>query len=295
MTPPESSLQAFPKGISIIGTGKLGSSLAVHLHRRGYRIRSVFNRSEKSCLKLAEKVECELTGEFPKDCGELGDLVFLTLPDDAIAGHVQKLIPILDDEIKPAWAHTSGAVMSEVLNPLKSNSGGIVSFHPVQTFNGHNEETAFKNTFVTLEGSEALCMELKSLVRALGARPLLVTPEQKKAIHLAAVFISNFYVALFSGARAILKEHKVDVRTRELFGPIAEQTLQSLLQHSPREVLTGPIARGDADSVKKHLEILNRMPDWDPVYREMSKAALRLAQEMPDRDQGKDKELENLL
>jgi len=288
MTPFESSRQIFPGGFTIIGTGRLGASLAMRLHNKGYVIRSLYNRSLATCERIAGLTETEIFGTFPATPTDLGDVVFLCLPDDQIASFAKKMGPL---KKSVAWVHTSGATPAEVLKPLSTDGSGIASMHPVQTFTIKNRETAFNQCFVTLQGDPDLCGKLKKVVEAIGARPLLVDRRQKTAIHLAAVFVCNYMAPLFYASQELLKDNGVDVRSRDLFGPMVRQTVEALLNHPPAEVLTGPVVRGDVGTIDQHLDILKDSPKWDALYRQLGKATLSLARKIEERDSSSDGEL----
>ncbi|MDG5767189.1 DUF2520 domain-containing protein [Balneolales bacterium ANBcel1] len=295
MTPHESSKQKFPHGFSVIGTGRLGSALAVSLLNKNYRVHSLFNRSEEPLRKLVTETDVGVYGAFPRQRDELGDLVFIAVPDDRIAAVAEQAADQLGSLEGTAWVHTSGATPSEVLKPLADRGAKTAAFHPVQTFNGLNRHKAFDQCFVTLQGDSGLCLDLKQIVRVLGARPLIVDFRQKTAIHLAAVMVCNYYATLFSGTRTILDENGVEVRSRELFGPMVRQTVEALLAHPPEEVLTGPVVRGDFGSVERHLKLLEALPEWNTIYRNLGRATLELARKRSGRDPDADRQLELLF
>ncbi len=295
MTHLESSKQKYPRGFTIIGTGRVGSALAQQLYQKGYIIRSLFNRTRTNCEKIAGLTETRSTGIFPKSGDELGDLVFLSLPDDQIVDYVQQVKEKLPDPGRSAWVHTSGGTPTGILQPLADSGAAVASFHPVQTFNGKNHETAFERTYVTLNGNEGLCNDLKQIVRELGGRPLVVDNHQKMAIHLAAVFVCNYYAPLFAASRQILRDNGVEVRSSDLFEPIVRQSVEGLLYNSPADVLTGPVVRGDAGTIKQHLGVLKKSPQWERIYRELGMVTLQLAREKVDRDGSGDDILKDLL
>lgn len=312
MTPIESSKQRFPGGITIIGTGRLGSSLALRLHSKGYTIKSLYNRNLESCERIAGSVNAEICNSFPLKRSDLGDLVFLCLPDNQIATFARQVAQRLygdmsiDEQnpdkrkgvggngnyLHPAWIHTSGALPAEILEPLARYRAGTASFHPIQTFSARNRKTAFDQCFITLQGNAGLCADLKLLVRAIGARPLQVDRDQKSAIHLAAVFVCNFLAPLFDASQTLLTESGTGVRARELFRPLVEQTVMGLLDNPPDEVLTGPILRGDTETISRHLELLSGHQDLKTLYAELGRATLALAKRIEGRDSSRDNELE---
>ncbi|MFO8029390.1 MAG: DUF2520 domain-containing protein [Cyclonatronaceae bacterium] len=288
MTASDSIRQRFPRGFTIIGTGRLGSSLALRLHSKGYFIRSLYNRSLNSCERIADLTGTKIFGTFPAIPADLGDIVFLCLPDDQISAFAHKTGVIAEG---PAWVHTSGATPAEALLPLSPDGKGIAAMHPVQTFTVKNRETAFNQCFVTLQGDPLLCSDLKKIMEAIGGRPLMVDQRQKTAIHAAAVFVCNYMAPLFEASQDLLRGNGIDARARDLFAPMVRQAVENLLAHPPAEVLTGPVIRGDAGTIDRHLEILRNTPKWDPLYRELGRATLELARTLKDRDESADPEL----
>ncbi len=285
MTPFESSRQLFPRGFTIIGTGRLGSSLALRLHSKGYLIRSLYNRTLDSCERIATQTNTDIFGTFPSRPADLGDVVFLCLPDDQIGAFAKKMGPVKDG---PAWVHTSGATPAGVLEPLSPEGSGIAAMHPVQTFTIKNRDSAFNQCFVTLQGDPVLCDKLKKVVEAIGGRPLLVDSRQKIAIHLAAVYVCNYMAPLFAASQDILRDNGLEVRSRDLFGPMVRQAVEGLLSHPPAEVLTGPVVRGDTGTIDRHLKVLEDSPKWDRLYRELGRVTLELAQKIEARDRSAD-------
>ncbi len=299
MTDSLRSFHGFSGDFTIIGTGRVGSSLARALYRRGYRLRSLYSRTAEHGRILAAQTESRYCGRFPEHPDDLGEVVFLCLPDDQLpvyAGQMAKWLQGHPDGHMSGriWIHTSGTHSSDVLHPV-AGEGLSAGFHPVQTFPSRERTTAFDGCFVTLQGSRSLCEKLKGLVAALGARPLIVDRRQKQAIHLSAVFVSNYMASLFHAARCILAEYGVEVRSQELLRPLVEQTVAGLLEKTPVEVLTGPVARGDAGTVARHLDLLESLPEIRELYASLGRTALDIVAETPGRDLSADDEIRQLL
>lgn len=280
--------------ISLIGTGKLGTALARRLHERGLRVYSVFNRSEPSCSMLAAEIGVQRFGREPTHQSDLGDLVFLCLPDDALPACAEQLARRFahDAGMSEAagrlahdpggagatrrWVHTSGALPASVLEPLSQAGCATAAFHPVQTFRAGGSSQAFAGSYITIQGEGSLCSELEEVASALGSIPLRVNEQQKTAVHLAAVLACNYYVTLFSGAQQVLTDAGVRVPPGTLFEALVRQTVEGLLEKPPEQVLTGPLARGDAGPVQRHLQQLEAHPNWDRLYRLLGEQTLQL-------------------
>ena len=235
--------------IGVIGTGKLGSSLVASLALAGAEATGI-DRSEKM-------------NEFIESCA----LLFLTLPDDALEGFVQSH---LWKEKKVV--HCSGALGLEILEKARKDGAQIGAFHPMQSFKG--KETSWQGITVNVSAFPPFETELFSLAEALGALPRPVNSEQKIFVHLAASILSNFSFTLFEKAKIILA--KAGFSSEE-----ADRTLRPLLQGTiSNSSLTGPIARGDAGTIRRHLDCLREsFPGEVDFYRCLSEATLSLTKE----------------
>ena len=290
------SLTEFPLNtlrISLIGTGKLGTALARRLHARGLRVYSLFNRSDASCSALAAEIGADRFGREPEEQSDLGELVFLCLPDDVLQEYAQRMARRFGAvrgakrgsdggaghrpaDLARRWVHTSGALPASVLQPLSQAGCATASFHPVQTFREGGTPDAFEASYITLQGEQTLCEELSQMATVLGGLPLRVSEHQKTAVHLAAVLVCNYYATLFSGAQQVLSGAGIPVQPRELFATLVRRTVDGLLEKAPQQVLTGPLARGDAGPVQRHLQQLEAHPNWERLYRLLGEQTLKM-------------------
>ena len=316
-----------PGGWTVIGTGRMGSSLALRLYKKGFYVRSLFNRSMESCREIAGLTKADCCRAFPRQLSDLGDFVFICLPDDQIEGFSKKMAgwlqlqtasgpstrgaaslidrshesgepvptPARNAASRISWVHTSGSLPAEILLPLSPDGSGIAAMHPVQTFTSHNRDTAFDDCFVTLQGDPELCSRLEGMVRKIGARPLLMDEKSKMAVHLAAVIACNYLAPLFAASDDILQQNDVEVKARELFGPLVRQAVENLLTHPPEEVLTGPVVRGDPGTIERHLTMLGRTPQWKALYCELGQEVLGISRNVKNRDNSQDNNLLELL
>lgn len=320
-----------PVGWTVFGTGRMGSSLALRLYNKGFYVRSLFNRSMEPCREIAGLTKADCFQTFPRQLSDLGDVVFICLPDDQIEGFSKKMAgwlqlqtatgtlsrnpvtltgniresgePVLstvpntarNTDRRISWVHTSGSLPAGILLPLSPDGSGIAAMHPVQTFTSHNRDTAFDDCFVTLQGDPELCSRLEGMVRKIGARPLLMDEKSKMAVHLAAVIACNYLAPLFAASDDILQQNDVEVKARELFGPLVKQAVENLLTHPPEEVLTGPVVRGDPGTIERHLTMLGRTPQWKALYCELGQAVLGISRNVKNRDNSQDSILLELL
>jgi predicted short-subunit dehydrogenase-like oxidoreductase (DUF2520 family) len=268
-----------PSAVAIIGAGALGSVLARGLADVGYPIRAVFSHTEATARRLADQVAAPLAGsdlaKLPPDI----PLVFCCVPDDAIAAVARRLAAV-----QSAWggrivAHTSGALTASILAPLKEQGASVLSFHPLQTFQAESGPEVFQDIYVGVEG-DADAVDLgRRLARDLGARPVTLTAEAKMRYHLAAAMASNYTVTLMALVNEVLTSAGLSrQKGMALVRPLVEGTWRNLQRHLPEDALTGPIARGDSQTVQGHLDALTgHLPHLIPAYAVLGAETVRVA------------------
>ncbi len=174
-----------------------------------------------------------------------------------------------------AVVHTSGALGLDALDALPKNPRG--SFHPLQSFPAPRDPSAFRGitvaTDATTPGLERL---LRGLARRLGARPRHVGDKERVVYHAAAVFASNFVDVVVAEAVGLLGNLGwSEKESLEALIPLVEGAVANIRRRGPVGALTGPIRRGDAETVARHLAVMDR-PD---LYRMLALVALEIAQE----------------
>jgi predicted short-subunit dehydrogenase-like oxidoreductase (DUF2520 family) len=211
--------------------------------------------------------------------------VFLTVPDDAIASLAGELAAYADVPRNVAFVHCSGALGLGALSALGAlHATG--SFHPLQSFPEPRAPEAFHGSLIAIDaGSEALRRRLSRLARDLGARPRRVDDADRVVYHAAAVFASNYLVALAAVAVDLLGA--IGWSEREATAglvPLMKGVLEEVARRGPSAALTGPIRRGDVETVSRHLEALARIDSSAPpgrrpehVYRMLGQIALEIA------------------
>jgi len=266
--------------ISIIGAGRLGTSLGRALAAKGHRIRALACRSLRSA-KLARAAVGQ--GRPVTDIAEaaaLGKIVILCLPDEKIRATAARIAGSGVDWRGKTVLHTSGVFPAEALGPLRKKGAALGSFHPAQSFPEKGmPPSRFRGVSFGLEGDREALEVAGRLVRDLGGRPLALSAEAKPLYHAACILASNYPVILWQAAAEMLERAGVPGRKAvRLIGPLVEGTLRSVKKLDPERALTGPLVRGDVGTVKAHLEALSRLaPRHLRVYREIGLAALETA------------------
>jgi predicted short-subunit dehydrogenase-like oxidoreductase (DUF2520 family) len=284
---PDSKRKAKPE-VSIIGAGRLGTTLAVALSRRGYSIRSIVSRRAQSARKAAKLLEGNPQVLAANKLQSLSpaDLFLITTPDDQIAPVVAELSTL---ETKPnrklTALHTSGALSSEVLAPLRRKGWNTGSIHPlISVSDSRNGATRLQGAFWSVEGDKGALRLGKAIVRDLEGQSFSIRSEDKPLYHAAAVMTAGNVVALFDVALEMLGQCGLSRKTaRSILFPLLVSTVRNLETKDPVDALTGSFSRGDVETVKRHIAALksNRLSDALELYRLLGKRSLRLSKKYP--------------
>lgn len=201
-------------------------------------------------------------------------LVFLAVPDGAVRETASRIAGMAPRE-GVSFVHLSGALGLDALEPLHDHAVG--SFHPLQSFSEPRGPSAFHGITVAVDASTAaLRRRLARLARDLGARPKHVDDSRRVLYHAAAVFASNFVDVVIAQAVRLLEQAgwSEDEATKALM-PLIEGGIDNIRRRGVVRALTGPIRRGDAETVARHLKSVDR-PD---LYRMLGLVALQIARE----------------
>jgi predicted short-subunit dehydrogenase-like oxidoreductase (DUF2520 family) len=209
-------------------------------------------------------------------------VVFLTVPDTAIAHVAARLAEGNAIPSAVAFVHASGALELGALGPLAGRHA-IGSFHPLRSFPEPGPPEAFRDIVIAVDASNPrLLRTLNRLARDLGAKPRRVDDSQRAVYHAAAVFASNYVVTLLAEAVGLLElsgwSQKDAVKG---LTALAEGAVANVAKRGPTAALTGPIRRGDAATVGHHLAALaagRRGARRIDLYRMLGKLALEIAE-----------------
>ncbi|MBN2206463.1 MAG: DUF2520 domain-containing protein [Candidatus Aminicenantes bacterium] len=267
--------------MAVLGAGRVGTSLGAALRRAGWNVASVACRRSASARESARLIG---GGAAPftdiRAAAERGDVVFLCLPDREIAGAARRLGASSARWDGKAVFHTGGALPASALAPLRKRGAAVASFHPVRSFPVKDASgRLFAGVSVALEGDPKAAAVGARIVKALGGRTLRLRPEQKEAFHAACAVVSNYLVVLLDTAEATLVRAGIKDRNAvRALRDLAQGTLRNVNSVDTRRALTGPIVRGDAETVGRHLRALRGSPRHREVYVALGRAALDLAE-----------------
>ena len=266
--------------VSIIGTGSLGTALARALNTCGIPVKSVYNRSLQKAEKLAGELGIPVSGTFPTDSNQLGTLVFITVADRAIAEVAEKLAASDRDWAGYFFVHCSGNETHELLEALRKKGATVASFHPLQTFSSRSGADDFREIYFSVQGDYQAYELLDGLAEQLGAHAIKVSEAQKSRLHAAAVFASNYLNTLLDTSTEVAASEELSKdEVRKFLLPLVKTTLKNAEKTSFRDALSGPIKRGDAETVRKHLRLLEDQKQLQDIYRLMGIQTLKIAEQ----------------
>ncbi|MEG6522063.1 Rossmann-like and DUF2520 domain-containing protein [Desulfotomaculum sp. 1211_IL3151] len=265
----------------IIGAGKVGSALGILLKERGYVPLGVFSKTASSAETLAEKIQTKRYSQA-SEAAKIADLVFITTTDREIAATASMLA--LKGGCGPGqiFIHTSGALGSDVMQPLRDHGALAVSVHPLQSF--ADVDSAKKNlpgSCFALEGDGEALDTCKQLVDDLQGQYFIIKPEDKPLYHAAAVVASNYLVSIINLSTSMYQNLGLnEEQSLAALLPLVQGTLNNILRSGSAAALTGPVARGDGATVIKHMKALKNM-DWraQEAYRHLGLYTVGMAME----------------
>lgn len=265
---------------AIIGCGRVGTSLARHLAKAGYRPAGFFSRTRQSALNAAKAAGNEpAVFDDPWAAAANAEVVFLTTPDHAIAATCQLISQNKGVREKSVVLHCSGALSSNVLTAASEGGAVIGSMHPLQSFAAVTESNPFAGIKVAIEGEAAAVDCAWQLAADLGADPISIRTEGKTLYHAAAVVASNYLVTLMRLSFQLLQASGVaESEAYSVLKPLISGTLTNIEQVGMPDALTGPIARGDVETVSAHLAAIRQLsPEAADLYGRLGRATIDIA------------------
>lgn len=259
--------------LAVLGFGRLGACLAIAARQAGYPIAAVTAAGEATRAAAVRYGFSVRKSNI--DAAASGDVIILCVPDRQIEPVCRELVAGGRLRVGQVLLHTSGANAASLLAPAKATGVSIGALHPLQSFSDAAEAAQqFSNIFFAIDGEQAAAAAASELAQALGGQVLYVPPQERALYHAAAVTASNYLVSLLSVSERLFSRWTPNGRALDAVLPLAEGTLRNIRRQGTSGALTGPIARGDIETVAKHLQALP--PDLIPLYKTLGLAALAM-------------------
>jgi len=251
--------------IVMIGAGNLATQLGLALHEKNIRIQQVFSRTLESAKTLADKLDASHTNELSKLDTD-ADLYLIAVKDSSIQSILENL-PAIDDQL---IVHTAGSVPMMVLDGFSANYG---VFYPIQTFS-KNRKIDFSNIPICIEANHpSNLVKLQELAGKLSGTIRQINSEERKILHLAAVFVNNFVNHFYAIGADLLHDNKMKF---DLLIPLIKETALKIETLSPIASQTGPAKRNDQNVIQSHLKMLEDKPEYRKIYSFVSDSIFQL-------------------
>jgi len=262
--------------VGFIGAGVTGTALACQLWRQGYPVVAAGSRSIASAQRLSAKIEGCAACPSPQQVADLADAVFITTPDDIIADIAANL------KWRPGQTviHCSGVHSTDILEPVRKYGAHVCCLHPLQTFAGIEEAISnIPGSTFALEGDEYGLALARDMATALQGNIIMLKAGDKVLYHAAAVTLSNYLVTLMKTSADLWRSLGIPQEEAiKALLPLLKGTVNNIERVGIPGCLTGPIARGDVETIRKHIAALEKdHPDAIDTYRLMGLKTLKIA------------------
>ncbi|MCC7508223.1 MAG: DUF2520 domain-containing protein [Planctomycetes bacterium] len=255
--------------VAIFGMGRFGRALAAALQSCDGGLVRIGGRGRPHTQKLALVTEpAEFVRGLPKRC-----IVVVAVRDDALES-MAATFAALPGISHLQFVHTSGVSGPGAFKPLADAGANTGVFHVLQSLPPESGHARIPGSYAAIAGPPDLVEDLRAVSRLLGVHAIELKPDQWTAYHTAAVLASNALLGLLDTAGQILKDAGVP-SAPQLLLPLVRGTLDNAEALDLTLALTGPVARGDTGSIRRHLELLEG--ETRELYKVAMRAVVRLA------------------
>jgi predicted short-subunit dehydrogenase-like oxidoreductase (DUF2520 family) len=255
------------ENVVIIGAGNLATQLALALLEKKIQVKQVYSWRIDSARELAGKVNASFTNDLSQLLPE-ADLYVIAVKDSAI----QEVLENLRLQEGQLVVHTAGCVPMGILEGFTSNYG---VFYPLQTFS-KSRKVDFSDIPICVEANHpSNFMKLEALGEKLSNSVHQINSDERKTLHLAAVFTNNFVNHFYAIGADILQDKKLNF---DLLKPLIGETAAKIQELSPAETQTGPAKRNDQAVIDAQLKMLRDKPEYRKIYSFVTESIFRLQQ-----------------
>lgn len=280
-----------PPLLGFIGVGRVGSALARALSAAGYPVGPVWSRTPERAAQLVNLLPRASQADTPAAVAKGAALVIVAVPDRSIAAVVESARWCAGTAV----VHTAGGTPIAALASAYAHGAETGGWHPLKSFAGDPDDADLRGISFAVEAEGALHDTLLGMIEALGGHPFDLPPGERVRYHASAALASNGLVALLAEAAELWGAFGVG-RAAALAAllPLVRGTVQNLQTLGLPGALTGPLERGDCETVAAHLAVVDATPAGG-LYRSVQRHALRLAEEKGGIDRDEANALQALL
>ncbi len=252
--------------ISFIGAGNVATQLALQFSKsKTIKIEEIYSQKIENAIQLVSKIGQGKAMDSLDLSDSLATFIVIAVKDDAL----KSVISNLKINPKTIVFHTSGSQPLEILEELTQNIG---VFYPLQTFS-KEKEIDFSSLNICIEAKDIkIKKNLSELCKIIKAKEVFIDSNQRKYLHIAAVFSCNFVNHLWALSDEYLSDKNLSF---DLLKPLLEETLEKAFLISPKNAQTGPAKRNDTEIINKHLNLLNENPNLHRIYQMLTESILK--------------------
>lgn len=255
------------ENVVLIGAGNLATQIALSLLEKGIRVRQIYSRKIESATELASKVNAEFTSDLSQLLPE-ADLYIVAVKDSAIQEVLENL-RLNEDRLV---VHTAGSIPMSILEGFTNNYG---VFYPLQTFS-KSRKVDFSDIPICIEANHpSNLLKLERLGQRLSTSVNQINSDERKTLHLAAVFTNNFVNHLYTVGADILQVKKLNF---DLLKPLIHETAAKIQTLHPDDAQTGPAKRNDQEVINAQLKMLQNKPEYQKIYSFVTESIFQLQQ-----------------
>ena len=281
---------------AIIGLGMVGTAIGHLLKKSGHEIIAISDKSA-AALKNALPYTGAKAFRDPKKAVMEADCILITTPDDIISSACNGIAD--SNLVKGKFVfHMSGAGDLDLLDSAKKAGAVIASIHPMQSFSSiDNAINSIPGSIFGITAEKRAKKRAEIIVRDLSGIPIFITPAQKPLYHAAACFASPYLVALLNVVESIYESIGISkANARKAYLPLLNGTLKNVENAGSIQALTGPIARGDAGTIKKHIAAIKKtQPQYSSLYCALGLVTANIAQKKGTLSSKQAKKINDLL
>jgi predicted short-subunit dehydrogenase-like oxidoreductase (DUF2520 family) len=280
--------------LGFIGAGPVGTTFGVRLSEQGYPVIGVADISSAAAARFADRVPGCRVYESNQELVNAADVVFITTADDVIA----KVSSGLTWRNGQTVVHCSGASTVQSLEAARQQGARVGSIHPCQTFAGIEQAIAnLPGSTFAIEAEEPVKAALTEMARALKGDIVYLTSEDKVLYHAAAAIACNYFTTIVKLATDLWRNFgKTSADGIKAYMPLLRGTLTNIETVGFPKCLTGPIARGDVATIRRHLAALGKYaPEMLSLYKELGRFTVPIGQDKGSLSSEKAEELIHLL
>lgn len=261
--------------VTLIGAGNLARALGAGLVGAGYTIDAIAVRDRAASIAHARSLARKLGAQMATidDLDLLSTIVWLCVRDDAITLTAAQLAA--KGNFSGSAFHSSGALNSSALDPLRAAGGKVASVHPLMTFVS-GPAPSLERVWFGMEGDAAALRVARRIVNDLRGEPLLLRGEAKALYHAWGSFCSPLVIALLAAGEEVAEAAGIPkADAARAARPLVRRTIENYLESGAAAAFSGPLARGDMATVARNLEALRTLPRAQAIYAQLARSALR--------------------